>query len=56
VLAGVVRGLGPRAHLVTIAGADHGLEVPRRAGIDPFAIAADEIARWIGALPPTAVP
>lgn len=43
-LAGVIAHLGERARLVTIPDADHGLEAPKRAGIDPIAIAADEIA------------
>lgn len=55
-LAEVVAGLGPRARLRTIPEADHGLEVPRRAGIDPIAVAADEIAGWLDALPAAPVP
>jgi predicted alpha/beta-hydrolase family hydrolase len=55
-LAEVVAGLGPRARLRTILDADHGLDVPRRAGIDPIAIAADEIAGWLEKLPRPRVP
>jgi predicted alpha/beta-hydrolase family hydrolase len=45
-LAGVIARLGDRARLVAIPDADHGLDVPKRAGIDPIAIAADAIAAW----------
>ena len=55
-LAGVIARLGARATLRTIPGANHGLEVGRRAGFDPIARAADEIATWAGALPAPPVP
>lgn len=55
-LAGVIARLGARATLRTIPGANHGLEVGRRAGLDPIAIAAGEIATWAGALPAPPVP
>lgn len=45
-LAQVIDRLGARARLLTIPDADHGLDVPKRAGIDPIAIAADAIATW----------
>lgn len=50
-LAGVIDRLGARARLVTIPDADHGLAVPKRAGLDPIAIAADAVAAWALALP-----
>ncbi|MBK9035940.1 MAG: alpha/beta hydrolase [Myxococcales bacterium] len=55
-LAEVIERLGPRARLRVIAEADHGLEAPRKAGVDPIAIAADEIATWSDALPAAPVP
>lgn len=55
-LATVIAGLGDRATLRMLAEADHGLTAPRKAGIDPIAIAADEIAAWVDALPPRPVP
>ncbi|MEZ4400730.1 MAG: alpha/beta family hydrolase [Kofleriaceae bacterium] len=55
-LAGVVAALGPRAQLHSIAGADHGLAVPRAAGVDPVEVTAAAIAAWAGALPAPAVP
>ena len=55
-LAGVVAELGPRARLRVIPGADHGLDVPARSGVDPIALAADELAAWAGALPGPALP
>jgi len=39
------------AELVLIDGADHGLAVAKRAGIDPIAIAADAIAAFLARLP-----
>jgi uncharacterized protein len=47
-LVDVVARLQPRAHLYIVPGADHGLAVGKRAAIDPIALAANEIARWIG--------
>lgn len=46
-LAQVIARLGARARLVTIPDADHGLDAPKRAGIDPIAIAADALAAWV---------
>lgn len=43
----------PRARLVELEGADHGLDVARRAGFDPIAVAADAVVAFLGALPPT---
>lgn len=40
----------PRARLVELDGADHGLDVPKRAGYDPIARAADEIAAFLDSL------
>jgi len=45
-LDGVLARLAPRAQRVSISEGDHGLDVPKRAGIDPVAIAADAIATW----------
>jgi predicted alpha/beta-hydrolase family hydrolase len=50
----IVDGLGARATLVEIAGADHGFAVPARSGRDPVAVIAelaDAIARWVATLP-----
>lgn len=47
----VLARLGARARLISIPDADHGLDVPKRAGIDPIAIAAEAIATWAGAIP-----
>lgn len=40
-----------QAELVEIHDGDHGLAVPKRAGIDPIAVAADAIAAFVAALP-----
>lgn len=50
----IVAGLGPRARLVEIAGADHGFFVPKRTGrteADVMAELAGAIAGWIDTLP-----
>jgi predicted alpha/beta-hydrolase family hydrolase len=40
----------PTARLVEFEGADHGLDVPKKAGFDPIARAADEMAAFLGSL------
>lgn len=40
----------PRAQLVEIEGADHGLDLPKRAGIDSIAVACDAFATFIAGL------
>ena len=40
----------PHARLVELADADHGLDVPKRAGYDPIARAADEIAAFLDSI------
>ncbi|HUQ03141.1 MAG TPA: alpha/beta family hydrolase [Kofleriaceae bacterium] len=40
----------PTARLVELAGADHGLDVPKKAGFDPIARAADDIVAFLGSL------
>ena len=39
----------PTARLVEFEGADHGLDVPKKAGFDPIARAADEIVAFLRA-------
>ncbi len=46
----IVAGLAA-ASLVEIEGADHGLEVGKRAGIDPIALAADAIGGFLARVP-----
>ncbi|HVK78172.1 MAG TPA: alpha/beta family hydrolase [Kofleriaceae bacterium] len=46
----------PTAQLIELEGADHGLAVAKRAGIDPIAVAADAIARFLAALPAGSAP
>ena len=41
----------PRARLVELPDADHGLDVPKRAGYDPIARAADAVNDFLLALP-----
>ncbi|MGN6105822.1 MAG: alpha/beta hydrolase family protein [Kofleriaceae bacterium] len=43
----VVAGLGRRARLHLIEGADHGFDLPKRAGRDAIAELADAAARWM---------
>jgi predicted alpha/beta-hydrolase family hydrolase len=40
----------PTARLVELEGADHGLDVPKKAGFDPIARVADEMAAFLGSL------
>ena len=40
----------PTARLVELEGADHGLDVPKKAGFDPIARAADEVATFLHGL------
>ena len=41
----------PRARLIELPDADHGLDVPKRAGYDPIARAADAVNDFLLALP-----
>ena len=41
----------PRARLVELEDADHGLDAPRRAGYDPIARACDAVSEFLRALP-----
>jgi predicted alpha/beta-hydrolase family hydrolase len=41
----------PRARLVELDGADHGLDVAKRAGYAPIEVAADAISTFLAALP-----
>lgn len=45
----VVAGLGPRAVLRELPGVDHGFDAPKKAGLDPIARAADELAAFLAA-------
>jgi predicted alpha/beta-hydrolase family hydrolase len=52
-LASTVRGLGAKARLHWIEGADHGLDLPARAGRDRASVAAeaaDEVLAWLPSL------
>ncbi len=40
----------PAARLVEIEGANHGFEVPKRAAVDPVAVAADAVAAFLATL------
>ncbi|MFO0751552.1 MAG: alpha/beta family hydrolase [Myxococcota bacterium] len=40
----------PRARLLELDGADHGLALPKRAGIDPIAVAADAVRAFLTSL------
>jgi uncharacterized protein len=48
-LGATIAGLGGRATLHEVAGADHGFAVPRRSG-DAIAAIADAVAEWLGRL------
>lgn len=41
----------PAARLIELEHADHGLDAPKKAGYDPIARAADEVARFLDSLP-----
>ncbi|MBE7452034.1 MAG: alpha/beta hydrolase [Kofleriaceae bacterium] len=51
-LLGPVVAALPRARLVALDDADHGLDVPKRAGFDPVARAADAVVAFLDELPP----
>ena len=50
-LGPVIAGLGPRATLCMLPGVDHGFDAPKKAGLDPIARAADEVAAFLAGLP-----